>query len=73
MSKQEIYSMITITQMNQIHFFVKSTRRNKTSNSATLIYKDSFPNYLKYFLDDIDNKTVKKIDFFPHKNVKYLL
>ena len=39
---------------------------------ATLIYKYFFSNYLKYFLDDIDNETVEKIDFFAHKNVKYL-
>ena len=39
---------------------------------ATLAYNDSFLNYLKYFLDDVDNKTVKKFDFFVHKNVKYL-
>ena len=39
---------------------------------ATLAYNDSFLNYLKYFLDDVDNETVKKFDFFVHKNVKYL-
>ena len=39
---------------------------------ATLICKYFFSNYLKYFLDDIDNETVEKIDFFAHKNVKYL-
>ena len=39
---------------------------------ATLTYKDSFPNYLKYFLDDINNETVEKFDFFTNKNVKYL-
>ena len=39
---------------------------------ATLTYKDYFSNYLKYFLDDIDNETVEKFDIFEHKNVKYL-
>ena len=39
---------------------------------ATLTNKDSFSNYLKHFLDDIDNKTVEKFDFFAHENVKYL-
>ena len=39
---------------------------------ATLTYRDSFSNYLKYFLDDLDNETVKKFDLFAHKNVKYL-
>ena len=39
---------------------------------ATLTYKDSFPNYLKYFLDDINNETVEKFEFFTNKNVKYL-
>ena len=39
---------------------------------ATLTNKDSFSNYFKHFLDDIDNKTVEKFDFFAHENVKYL-
>ena len=38
---------------------------------ATLRYIDSFSNYLKYFLDDLDNETVKKFDFFVHNNVKH--
>ena len=39
---------------------------------ATLTYKDSFSNYLRYFLDHIDAETVDKFDFFTNKNVKYL-
>ena len=39
---------------------------------ATLTYKDSFSNYLRYFLDDIDAETVDKFDFFTNKDVKYL-
>ena len=39
---------------------------------ATLTYKYSFSNYLKYFLDEIDNETVERFDFLAHKNVKYL-
>ena len=35
---------------------------------ATLTYRDSFSNYLKYSLVDLDNETVKKCGFF----VKYL-
>ena len=39
---------------------------------ATLTYRDSFSNYLKYFLDDLGNETVEKFYFFAGKNVKYL-
>ena len=39
---------------------------------ATLTCKNSFSNYLKYFLDDINNETVEKFGFFTYKNVKYL-
>ena len=38
---------------------------------ATLTYKNSFSNYLKYFLDDIGNETVERFDFFAHKKVEY--
>ena len=34
---------------------------------ATSTYKDSFPNYSNYYLDDIDNKTVEKYDFLHTK------
>ena len=37
-----------------------------------MTYADSFSNYIKYFLDDIDAETVDKFDFFVNKNVKYL-
>ena len=39
---------------------------------ATLPHTDSFSNYIKYFLGDIDADTVDKFDFFTNKNVKYL-
>ena len=38
-----------------------------------LIYSFFFSNYLKYFLVDLDNGTVKKHDFFAYKNIKYLV
>lgn len=38
---------------------------------ATLTYKDSFSNYLKHFLDNIDAEPVDKFDFSTNKNVKY--
>ena len=53
-------------------FFLNQQDETKQVIHTTLIYKDSFSNYLKYFLDDVDNETVKKFDFFAHKNVKYL-
>ena len=39
---------------------------------ATVTYKDSFSNYIKYFLDDIDAETVDKFDLFTNKYVKHL-
>ena len=39
---------------------------------AILTYTDSFSNYIKYFLVNIDAETVDKSDFFVNKNVKYL-
>ena len=53
-------------------FFLNQQDETKQVIHTTLTYKDSFSNYLKYFLDDVDNETVKKFDFFAHKNVKYL-
>ena len=53
-------------------FFLNQQDATKQVIYATLTCKDYFSNHSKYFLDDIDNKTVKKIDFFVHKNVKYI-
>ena len=53
-------------------FLLNQQDKTKQPIHATLTYKDSFLNYLKYFLDDVDNETVEKFDFFAHKNVKYL-
>ena len=56
-----------------IHSFLLNQKdETKQMIHATLTYRDSFSNYLKYFLDDLDNETVKKFDLFAHKNVKYL-
>ena len=54
-------------------FLLNQQDQTKQITHSTLTYKDSFSNYLKYFYDDIDNETVKKFDFFAHKNIKYLL
>ena len=54
------------------NFLLNQQDKIKQVIHATLTYKDSFSNYLKYFLDDVDNETVEKFDFFAHKNVKYL-
>ena len=48
------------------------TKQNKKKTPATLIYKDSFLNNLRYILDIIDVETVDKFDFFTNKNVKSL-
>ena len=53
-------------------FLLNQQDETKQIIHATLPYSDSFSNYLKYFLDDLDNETVKKFDFFEHKNVKHL-
>ena len=48
-------------------FLLNQQDETKQIVNATLTYKDSFLNYSKYFLDDIDNETVEKFDFFTHK------
>ena len=53
-------------------FLLNQQNETKQIVNATLTYKDSFLNYSKYFLDDIDNETVEKFDFFTHKNIKFL-
>ena len=53
-------------------FLLNQQDETKQIIHATLTYRDSFSNYLKYFLDDLDNETVEKFDFFAYKNVKYL-
>ena len=41
--------------------------KQKTIIHATLAYKHSFSNYLRYFLDHIDDETVAKFDFLQLK------
>lgn len=41
-------------------------------NTNESLYKDSFSNYIKHFVDDVDPETVDKFDFFTNKNAKYL-
>ena len=64
--------MRTITNKSRYSFSLNQQDETKQVIHATLTNKDFFWNYLKYFLDDIDNETVKKFDFFAHKNVNYL-
>ena len=52
-------------------FLLRQHDETKKIIHATLTDKDSFSNYLRYFLDDIDAETVNKFDFFTNKNVKY--
>ena len=61
-------------QHEQIHLwiFAKSARWNKTKIHTTLSYSDTFSNYVRNFLDDIDHETVDKYNLFTNKNVKYL-
>ena len=53
-------------------FSLNQQNETKQVIHATLTCKNSFSNYLKYFLDDINNETVEKFGFFTYKNVKYL-
>ena len=53
-------------------FLLNQQDETKQVVHAALTYKDYFSNYLKYFLDDVDNETIEKFDFFANKNVKYL-
>ena len=48
--------------------------RSKTKQKIhkTLSYSDTFSNYIRNFLDDIDHETVDKYDFFTNKTVAYL-
>ena len=41
-------------------FLLNQQDETKQVIYTTLTYKDSISNYLKYFLDDVDNETVKK-------------
>ena len=53
-------------------FLLRQQDDTKKIIHATRTYTDSFSNYIKYFLDDIDAETVDKFNFFVKKNVKYL-
>ena len=53
-------------------FLLNQQGETKQKIHGTLTYRDSLSNYVKYFLDDLDNETVEKFDFFAYKNVKYL-
>ena len=53
-------------------FLLNQQDETKQKIHGTLTYRDSLSNYVKYFLDDLDNETVEKFDFFAYKNVKYL-
>ena len=48
-------------------FLLNQHDETKQIIHVTVIDKDCFSNYLKYFLDDVDNKTVKRFDLFAHK------
>ena len=55
-----------------IWLLFKTVGWTKKTIHAILTYKDSFSNYLRYFLDNIDAESEEKIDFLTNKNVKYL-
>ena len=60
------------TNESAYEFLVIQQDETKKIIHATLSYKDSFSNYIKYFVDDIDPGTIDKFDFFTNKNAKYL-
>ena len=53
-------------------FLLRKQDEEKQKNHTTLSYYETFSNYIRNFLDDIDHETVDKYDFFKNKNVKYL-
>ena len=44
-------------------FLLNPQDETKQVIHLTLTYKDSFSNYLKYFVDEVDNETVKNLTF----------
>ena len=60
------------TSESLYEFLVRQQDKTKKIIHATLSYKDSFSNYIKHFLDNIDPETFGKFDFFTYKNAKYL-
>ena len=44
-------------------FLLNPQDETKQVIHPTLTYKDSFSNYLKYFVDEVDNETVKNLTF----------
>ena len=46
------------------NFLLRQQDDTKKIIHATLTYTDSFSNYIKYFLGDIDAETLDKFDFF---------
>ena len=68
-----IFSHDSYNAGESIHNFVlRQQNDTKKIIHATLTYTDSFSNYIKYFLGDIDAETLDKFDFFVNKNVKCL-
>ena len=53
-------------------FLLSQQDETKQKINTTLSYCDTFSNYIRLFLDDIDQKTFEKYDIFPNKNVKHL-
>ena len=53
-------------------FLLSQQDETKQKVHATLSYSDTFSNYMRNFLDDIDHETVDKYNVFTNKNVKYL-
>ena len=58
---------------SRYNFLLRQQDNTKKLIHETLTCKDSFSNYIRYFLDNIDTETVDKFDFFANKNLKYLL
>ena len=53
-------------------FLLSQQDETKQKIHTTLSYSDTFSNYIRNFLDDIDHEMVDKSDFFTNKNVKHL-
>ena len=60
------------TNQSTYEFLLSQQDETKQKIHTRLSYSDTFSNYIRNFLDDIDHETVEKYDFFTNKNVKYL-
>ena len=55
------------TNQSIYEFLLSQQDETKQKIHTTLSYSDTFSNYIRNFLDDIDHETVEKYDFFSNE------